>query len=45
VRADRGEEAGVLVKERMEAAAELDVPLRADLGSGPDWSQAAPAGH
>jgi DNA polymerase I len=45
VRADRVEEAGVLVKERMEAAAELDVPLRADLGSGPDWSQAAPAGH
>jgi DNA polymerase I len=45
VRADRVEEAGALVKERMETAAELDVPLRADLGSGPDWSQAAPAGH
>jgi DNA polymerase I len=45
VRADRVEEAGALVKGRMETAAELDVPLRADLGSGPDWSQAAPAGH
>ena len=45
VGADRVEEAGALVKERMEAAAALDVPLRADLGSGPDWSQAAPAGH
>ncbi len=45
VGADHAEEAGALVKERMEAAAALDVPLRADLGSGPDWSQAAPAGH
>ncbi len=45
VGADRAEEAGALVKERMETAFDLDVPLRADLGSGPDWSQAAPAGH
>ncbi|MDP9328477.1 MAG: DNA polymerase I [Actinomycetota bacterium] len=45
VAADRVDEAGALVKERMETAVDLDVQLRADLGWGPDWSQAAPAGH
>ncbi len=45
VGADRAEEAGVLVKERMESAVDLEVDLRADLGWGPNWSEAAPAGH
>jgi len=39
-----GEAAG-LVKERMEHAVELDVPLQADVGWGPNWSDGAPAGH
>jgi DNA polymerase-1 len=39
------ERAAELVKERMEHAVELDVPLRADVGWGPNWSDAAPAGH
>ena len=39
------EEAGALVKERMENAVELDVALRADLGTGDDWASAAPEGH
>jgi DNA polymerase-1 len=39
------ETAAGLVKERMEHAIELDVPLRADVGWGKDWSDAAPAGH
>jgi DNA polymerase-1 len=34
-----------LVKERMEHAAELSVPLEADLGWGPNWAEAVPAGH
>ncbi len=34
-----------VVRDRMEHAVELDVELRADIGSGPDWSVAAPAGH
>jgi DNA polymerase-1 len=38
------EEAGALVKERMETAVDLDVDLRADLGWGANWSEAAP-GH
>ena len=45
VSADRVEEAGALVKERMEAAVDLDVDLRADLGWGEHWSAAAPEGH
>jgi DNA polymerase-1 len=45
VDADRAEEAGALVKERMETAVQLDVQLRSDLGWGTDWSQAAPKGH
>jgi DNA polymerase-1 len=39
-----GEAAGV-VKREMEAAYELDVPLRADIGWGPNWAEAVPAGH
>ena len=45
VGADLAEEAGALVKERMETAVDLEVDLRADLGWGPNWSEAAPAGH
>jgi DNA polymerase-1 len=45
VATDRAEEAGALVKERMESAVDLEVDLRADLGRGANWSEAAPAGH
>ena len=41
----RVEEAAELVKREMEAAHELDVPLRADIGWGPNWAEAVPAGH
>ncbi len=37
--------AAELVHEHMEHAIELDVPLRADIGWGPNWSEAAPEGH
>ena len=39
------EAAAELVKERMEHAVELEVSLRADVGWGTNWSDAAPAGH
>jgi len=39
------EEAAALVRDRMEQAVDLVVPLRADIGQGPNWSDAAPAGH
>ena len=39
------QEAAALVREHMEHAVELDVPLQADIGWGPNWSDAAPAGH
>ena len=39
------EAAGTLVKAAMEQAYPLTVPLRADLGWGPNWAEAAPAGH
>ena len=42
---ERVEEAAGLVKREMEAAYELDVPLRADIGWGPNWAEAVPAGH
>jgi DNA polymerase-1 len=45
VDADRVEDAAKLVKDEMEAAFELKVPLRADLGWGANWAEAAPAGH
>jgi DNA polymerase I len=34
-----------VVKKEMEAAYELSVPLKVDLGSGSTWADAAPAGH
>jgi DNA polymerase I len=37
--------AAELVKREMEAAYELDVPLRADIGWGANWAEAVPAGH
>ena len=39
------EDIGAIVRREMEAAGELSVPLRADLGWGPNWAAAAPAGH
>ena len=45
VASGRVEEAAALVKEEMEAAYELSVPLRADIGWGPNWAEAVPAGH
>ena len=39
------EAAGRLVKAAMEEAYPLSVPLRADLGWGSNWAEAAPAGH
>jgi DNA polymerase I len=39
------EEATTLVADRMEHAIQLDVPLRADVGWGPNWAEAAPEGH
>jgi DNA polymerase-1 len=42
---DRAEEAVDLIRDRMEHAVELDVELRADVGLGANWSEAAPEGH
>jgi DNA polymerase I len=42
---DEVEQATKLVKDEMEAAYELKVPLRADIGWGQNWAEAAPAGH
>ena len=39
------DEAAALVKERMESAVTLDVALRADIGWGANWAEAAPEGH
>jgi DNA polymerase I len=39
------EASATLVKQAMESAYGLTVPLRVDIGWGKDWSQAAPAGH
>ena len=41
----RVEEVAEVVKREMEAAYDLDVPLRADIGWGPNWAEAVPAGH
>jgi DNA polymerase-1 len=45
VDASRVEDAAGLVREHMEGAVDLSVPLRADVGWGPTWAEAAPAGH
>jgi DNA polymerase-1 len=42
---DEAEDAAALVKAEMEAAYQLTVPLRADIGWGSNWSEAAPEGH
>ena len=42
---DRAEETVDLIRDRMEHAVELDVDLRADVGLGANWSEAAPEGH
>jgi DNA polymerase-1 len=42
---DRAAEAADVVRDRMEHAVELEVPLRADIGWGANWSAAVPAGH
>jgi DNA polymerase I len=41
----RVEDAADVVKREMEAAYDLEVPLRADIGWGPNWAEAVPAGH
>jgi DNA polymerase-1 len=45
--ADAGEVEAVadVVRKEMEAAYQMSVPLRADIGWGPTWADAAPAGH
>jgi DNA polymerase I len=42
---DHLHDASELVREGMERAIELDVPLVASIGSGPNWADAAPEGH
>jgi DNA polymerase I len=42
---DSVDEVAEAARKEMESAYELSVPLRVDLGSGQDWSVAAPAGH
>ncbi len=39
------EAAAELVKDRMEHAVDLEVSLQADVGWGPNWADAVPAGH
>src|SRR5439155_18159762 len=45
VSTEQAEEAAKLVTDEMESAYELAVPLRVDVGWGPNWAEAAPAGH
>jgi DNA polymerase-1 len=45
VRETNVEASAALVKERMESAVELEVALRADIGWGANWAEAAPEGH
>jgi DNA polymerase-1 len=39
------DQAATIVRREMEAAYPLEVRLQADIGWGPNWSEAAPAGH
>jgi DNA polymerase-1 len=45
VREDALDEVAGAARKEMEAAYQLSVPLRVDVGSGPNWADAAPAGH
>ena len=45
VPAKRVEEAAAVVRDRMEHAIDLEVPLRADIGWGSSWADAVPEGH
>ncbi|HEX2025882.1 MAG TPA: DNA polymerase I [Actinomycetota bacterium] len=42
---DAAEGVAEAARKEMESAFELSVPLRVDVGTGRDWSAAAPAGH
>jgi DNA polymerase-1 len=42
---DQVEQAATVVADRMEHAIDLEVALRADVGWGPNWAEATPAGH
>jgi DNA polymerase-1 len=42
VSAERAEEVAAIVRERMEGAAQLRVPLTVDVGIGPNWNDAKP---
>jgi DNA polymerase I len=44
-RDEAANEVAEAARKEMESAYELTVPLRVDVGSGPDWGAAAPAGH
>ncbi len=45
VRENVGDDVADVARREMESAYELSVPLRVDMGSGPNWADAAPAGH
>jgi DNA polymerase-1 len=45
VREDALDEVAGAARKEMEAAYQLSVPLRVDVGSGPNWADAAPVGH
>src|SRR4029077_7717059 len=42
---DRVEPAATVVADRMEHAIDREGALRADVGWGPNWAEATPAGH
>ena len=42
VSAERADEAAAVVRERMQGAAQLTVPLTVDVGIGPNWNEAKP---